>query len=604
MKPSQIDLQRHLAIQQFHRARRQAAIESIMARLSGQKSDLLSYEEVVGKLGVSGQSSLGVQQIPVTAIVGSVGRYEDFSRTFLPRMENDEDRWTSVAAAAKIVTDLPPIEVYKIDDSYFVLDGNHRVSVARQQGIDFIDAYVTEIRTRVPLPPGGRPDDLIIAAEYADFLDYTQLDKQREGIDLRVSVPGQYTHLENHIEAHRFWIEKHDGRDYSIQEAAARWYDEAYLPLVEAVREQGVMCYFPGRTETDFFIWLSRHRAELQNQLKTIIAPDLAVARIAPRFEESAEPLATPAAGVPLRRRLSRLFVPERANSIPVRKWSEDRRLARYSDHLFANITWPVCIEQASDRLTDPQFPLSRVLMLAVEEEALLWVLAFSCSSGQGTERIDNQFQELREAIVRRCRGLDLIVNVQFIAGDPVQQTIELAYLSDLIVLPRDFPNHSSEDQGATPFAGVRSIINHFKRSESGRRPLWILGDQKSPPIVQRVLLAYHGQRNSEEALFIAAYLSERWRVELVMLPVSNGQRLGDDIAHAREYLDMHEIETIILNQAAAAIDPILEAAKANECDLLILSMSIFGGVRQKPDPRDPIFNLLEHWSGPILLTG
>ena len=113
------EYRRALVAAQFHRARRRAALEALLSRFSGQTADLLSFGEVVDKLGMSGQSSLGVRQIPIDAIVGSVGRYQDFTRTFLPRHESDEDRWVRVGAAAPTVADLPPIEVYKIGDAYF-----------------------------------------------------------------------------------------------------------------------------------------------------------------------------------------------------------------------------------------------------------------------------------------------------------------------------------------------------------------------------------------------------------------------------------------------------------------------------------------------------
>ncbi len=258
------DYRRILAAEQFHRARREAAVESLLARLSGQSADLLSFEQVARTLRVSGQSPGGLQQIPIEAIVGSVGRYQDFSRTFLPRQETDEDRWVRVSAAAEAIGDLPPIEVYKIGQNYFVLDGNHRVSIARRQGLSHIDAHVIEVRTRAPLPPDAKPDDLIIAAEQAAFLEATRLDLTRPDSDLRVSVPGQYRHLENHIEAFRYRQEQETGQDMPFDQAAARWYDEVYLPTVLALRAQGILRYFPGRTETDAYIWLIEHREALE----------------------------------------------------------------------------------------------------------------------------------------------------------------------------------------------------------------------------------------------------------------------------------------------------------------------------------------------------
>ncbi len=252
---------------QFHRAHRRASLEILLSRLSGHPVDLLSYNDVIDKLGIAGHSHLGVRQIPLDAIVGSVGRYQDFTRTFLPRMKEDEDRWVSVGAAATSVADLPPIDVYKIGDTYFVLDGNHRVSLARRQDLHEIKANVIEVRTRVPMPPGGKPDDLIVAAELGAFLDYTHLDDLRPEADLRVSVPGQYRHLQSHIEAYRFACELDENCELPPDVATERWYDEVYLPLVLAIREQGILRYFPGRTETDFFVWLAHHRAEVQEAL-------------------------------------------------------------------------------------------------------------------------------------------------------------------------------------------------------------------------------------------------------------------------------------------------------------------------------------------------
>jgi len=103
---------------------------------------------------------------------------------------------------------LPPIEVYQIGEVYFVQDGNHRVSVAYQLGARYIQAYVTEVQTRVPLTPDVQPVDLILMAEYADFLEGTRLDELRPGADLRTSIPGQYQALSEHIDVHRYYMGK------------------------------------------------------------------------------------------------------------------------------------------------------------------------------------------------------------------------------------------------------------------------------------------------------------------------------------------------------------------------------------------------------------
>src|SRR5688572_24943850 len=124
----------HIAVQDFQSAHLRGKLQGVLARLTGKSNELLSYDEVARKLKLQGRSDKGVQMIPVDAIIGSVGRYPDFTRTFLPRRSEDQQRWAKVKAVAMnpLGEGLQPIEVYKVSEVYFVLDGNHRVSIARQ----------------------------------------------------------------------------------------------------------------------------------------------------------------------------------------------------------------------------------------------------------------------------------------------------------------------------------------------------------------------------------------------------------------------------------------------------------------------------------------
>src|ERR1051326_6793902 len=140
----------HAAIQDFQSARQRAGMEEVLARVSGKSNELLSYEEVAKKLKLRARSDAGVKSIPVDAIVGSVGRYTDFTRTFLPRSNKDQERWARVKAAFMDPNQtLPPIEVYKVGEVYFVQDGNHRVSIAKQEGFKTIEAHVIEVKTPI-----------------------------------------------------------------------------------------------------------------------------------------------------------------------------------------------------------------------------------------------------------------------------------------------------------------------------------------------------------------------------------------------------------------------------------------------------------------------
>ena len=178
------------AVRDFKRARKAASMQQLMAKLQGKSSDLLSYEEVCTQLKSTGVEEKGIQEIPLDAIVGSVGRYADFTRGFMPKKDNDEERWTGVKTAVMDMKGMRPIDVYQIGEIYFVIDGNHRVSVARQLGTKTITARVTEVKVRVPLQPEDDPNEVICKARYAEFLEKTNLDNLRPDSNLLMTITG------------------------------------------------------------------------------------------------------------------------------------------------------------------------------------------------------------------------------------------------------------------------------------------------------------------------------------------------------------------------------------------------------------------------------
>src|SRR5512140_2656007 len=174
----------HMAIEDFQAARQRAALQEILARFTGKSSQLLSYDEVADKLKLRVRTDRGIHQVPLDAIVGSVGRYADFTRSFLPRRMEDRERWARVKAAMSDGANMPPVELYKVGEAYFVMDGNHRVSIARQEGLPNIEAHVVELKTDVPLTPDLQVDDLIIKSEHAAFLEATRIHESRPNVDL------------------------------------------------------------------------------------------------------------------------------------------------------------------------------------------------------------------------------------------------------------------------------------------------------------------------------------------------------------------------------------------------------------------------------------
>lgn len=250
------------AISDFREARRKAALKQIMGFLKGETDELLSYEEVRQKLKGTGRSVPKLREIPLDAIIGSVGRYSDFTRQFLPRTDSGEQRWANVQTAATSPSGVPAIEVYQLGDAYFVLDGNHRVSVARQAGTKSIEAYVTRIQTKVPLSPDISADELELKAEYAEFLNRTRLDELRPEVDLSMTVSGKYRKLEQQIEQHRHFMGIKQQREIAYQEAVADWYDTVYLPLAQMIEERKMLQEFPERTLTDLYVWISKLRGK------------------------------------------------------------------------------------------------------------------------------------------------------------------------------------------------------------------------------------------------------------------------------------------------------------------------------------------------------
>jgi hypothetical protein len=247
----------------FFESRRKALLAALLDSVRRQPSEMLAFEAVRACLNIHGQVALGHQTVPVKHIVGSEGRYSDFDRRFLPRTEAVEQRWRSVERAMDRLIDLPPVDLWKISDVYFVRDGNHRVSVARWMGQGHIDAYVTELLVDVPLTPDLSVRTLLFAEEYNDFLEWTNLHALRPDERIEFSELGGYLELVRHINAYRYSLGQQLGRTIERDEAVAGWYDSVFLPIVQVIRQQHALKRFPGRTEADLYRWAMDNRSAI-----------------------------------------------------------------------------------------------------------------------------------------------------------------------------------------------------------------------------------------------------------------------------------------------------------------------------------------------------
>jgi hypothetical protein len=147
----------------FDRARRQAFFGGLRTRFLGARDRLLSFDEARKALGVNNRFYLGTKVVEVSKIVGSVGRHEEFDRNFMPAKSSLSYKWKRIDRALRRGVELPAVSLYKIGDAYFVVDGNHRVSVSRYQGVEMIDAEVTGFSTRSSSADLLRVPDLELA---------------------------------------------------------------------------------------------------------------------------------------------------------------------------------------------------------------------------------------------------------------------------------------------------------------------------------------------------------------------------------------------------------------------------------------------------------
>jgi nucleotide-binding universal stress UspA family protein len=522
-----------------------------MARLSGRSNELLSYEDVRQKLKTGSAIPRGLRDVPLDLIVGSVGRYGDFTRNFLPRKDSDEQRWARVKVATMDLTGVPPIELYQIGEVYFVLDGNHRVSVARELGVQTIQAYVQEIQTKTALTADVKPDDIILKAEYLDFLEQTKLDERRPDADLTVTAPGRYPLLLEHIEVHRYYMGLEWQRDIDYFEAVEHWYDHVYLPVIHLIRHQGLLLDFPDRTETDLYLWLSKHRAELAEALGWETSPEDAAADLAEQ-RTGANPL----------RLISRLggklleaMTPDELESgPPPGQWRRERLARRQDDRLFRDILVPISGDSEIGWIG-----LEQAAVVAEREGGQLRGLHIM---PKGADLQGEAAQTMRDRFKWRVGEFHLEGDLVVASGEISRNVVERSRWADLVVI--DLAHPPPDDPLSRLGSGVRTIL---RRSP---RPILVVSGVVSP--LSRALLAYDGSAKADEALFVATYLASRWPMSLVTLTVIEKDRVtADTRQRASDYLESHGVEATCIAAEGPVVETIMNTAVAQRCDWLLM---------------------------------
>ncbi|NIV14975.1 MAG: hypothetical protein GWN62_28080, partial [Aliifodinibius sp.] len=312
----------------FRHARRKAALEKFWSTLSGKSDHLLQFQDIEDQLNYDHIENLGQIEIPLDAIVASANRQNDFTRKFFPRGGVDPHRWQRVSKA--VDKQLLPINVYQVGEVYVVIDGNHRVSIARQRGETHIMANVTKIETVVSLSPDDSYQDLVIKNQLAQFLNDTQLNMLRPELDFTVTSPGLYRQLREQISIHHIKLELEHHYPYTYQEAVLDWVDEVYLPIIQSINQHGLLRDFPDHTLTDLFIWLINYQQELSRYYGWEVHSHGAIEELArtqgKRYQRR------------LQRLKNRIFPRTRMDLPPIGNWRETHLVPRKDGEIFCSI--------------------------------------------------------------------------------------------------------------------------------------------------------------------------------------------------------------------------------------------------------------------------
>jgi hypothetical protein len=246
----------------FLRARRRQVVSRLAAWLRREPDDIseiLPFDEVVAALGRTGEKRIGLQVIQLDSIVGSVDRTRDFDRWFRPRSGRSRERWERLARAQRRGEAIPPIDVYRVGELHFVKDGHHRVSVAHALGFRSIDAFVTEVTTKIDATGISRRGDLITKDLRRVFLDRVPLPGPALSTIL-VTTAWSYAELSEEVEAWGFRLMQQERRFLDRETVARRWYAEEYRPVVRMLAQADLI---GDRTEAEAYLHLAGQRYRL-----------------------------------------------------------------------------------------------------------------------------------------------------------------------------------------------------------------------------------------------------------------------------------------------------------------------------------------------------
>lgn len=274
----------------FTKARNKALVNEIQHLLNPEEATLISFTDIKKLLKPKDEVYKGMQVVPINLIVGSEGRYMDFDNHFFPKSHFLKERWERIDMAHLQDVPLPPITLYEVGGLYFVRDGNHRVSVAKAKGCDFIDAEVVSLQSEIKLKPGSSKEEMIkqvISYEKRVFYAETNFGDITDYWCLDFSTTGQYDVIYNHILIHKYYINMNKKEEIPFQDAVMSWFTNVYLPVMQVINEYHIMKKFKGRTKSDLYVFVIKYWDELKQKFGNDYSLDKAAENFKRNFGSS-----------------------------------------------------------------------------------------------------------------------------------------------------------------------------------------------------------------------------------------------------------------------------------------------------------------------------
>ncbi len=494
------------ALDDFHRARSKAAMRRFWAGIQGRSLDLLPYDEISTKLRAVSQTDRGVKQVPLKDIIGSVNRIQDFDRNFLPLRDDDIHRWAGVKTAmtSPLAKGVPPVSLYQLGDAYFVLDGNHRVSIAKEMGMKTIEAYVTEVKTKVPVSSSLTADELVLKTAYVNFLEDTRIDQILPGFDFSLHLVENYPLLKEHISVHQYYMGIENERPVSFEEAVLDWYETLYSPVVASVESSGLHHAFRDLTLTDLYLWLLDQQQSLQQDLGIALK------------HENVLDYAADQEGIKPESRWS--TAEEQIMQVLLR--DEEQPQNPYQDCLFQHVTVALSDDDPDWVALDQAMFVNRC-----PGGAIRGVHVESPGGKSPAEEVGVYQQRFDQ----RLSQANMTGKFFLRHGEPASALLEFSLLSDLLVLKLSHP----------PATSLMDRISHgiITILQQSRRPILFVKDIPLP--INSILLPFDGGQRSKEALFVAAYYAARYGCPLHLLLITKGSDKDEvNRYYAQTYLE------------------------------------------------------------------